>query len=406
MKKDKTQNSPGKSGKRTRFATHLTTADGQRVYVSAPTREELDRKVQSQKMLMGAGVDIADTTTFSAFASLWREVYKSGLRPTSRETLNGVLDRHVLPYFGSLPLRDVRPLHVQAWLASLRPLSVSTQRKALQIARAIFDAAVQNGLILRSPVSPRDKAQTPDRPESSEPRALSDAQARSLLEAVKGTRAYLFCLLALSTGLRRGEALGLMWEDVDLDRKTITVRHNKAFPANKSDAPVTELLKSMGAHRVLPVPEPLLSVLREEKLRSGSSPYVLHMEDGRSLTRNSFNSLWSCVTNRTVSADRPLGSWVRGSRSGRLQVTLDFTCHPHLLRHTYITGLIEAGLDLPEVQYLAGHSSPDITMRVYAHYLSESRMPRTLDRATRACAYLAQENVVRIADARRDTQVR
>lgn len=380
------------------YATHITTADGQRVYVKANSPAELEKKVLQKKMEMGAGVNIADRTTFREFAYLWLATYKSDLRENSMSTLKGNLENHILPVLGDSALRDIRPLHIQAWLKTIRGMSTSVQRKCIQAVRGIFSAAAENGLILKSPVSKEDKAVGA---EAKEEDALTDGQAKALLDAVTGTRAYLFCLLALTTGMRRGEILGLTWEDIDFTTGTITVTHNKVFPSDKADAPVTTMLKSEAAHRRLPIPPVLLHTLEQERAKASGSPYVLHMADGRSLTKNSFASLWKIVTTRTVGEGRELGSWVQGSNGGRLQVTLDFTCHPHLLRHTYITQLFEAGLDIKQVQYLAGHATPEITLRVYTHYRHKCREQDTFTRAVAATAYLSGGNIVRFPVANR-----
>jgi hypothetical protein len=65
------------------------------------------------------------------------------------------------------------------------------------------------------------------------------------------------------------------------------------------------------------------------------------------------------------------------------------------LRHTYVTQLFEAGLDIKQVQYLAGHSTPEITLRIYTHYRQQSREQDTFARAMAATAYLSGDNVVR-----------
>ena len=409
-----------KSPSPARYATHLTTADGRRVYVSGTSKADLAQRVNALRLEMGAGVDVTSDTTVATFAAMWVPAYKAHLRPNSRAVLEDNLRLHVLPMLGPLPIREVKPMTIQAWATSLAGLSVSVQRKCLQIARGIFRAAAKNGLILRSPVdddiTPIDPHQAqlaaggngPDTTvaldpadDDSDDQVLTDAQCRALLSAVKGTRAYLFCLIALSTGLRRGEILGLMWEDLDLDAGTLTVRHNKVFPARANDAPVTRLLKSEAAHRTIAIPAALLEELRAEQGQT-DSPFVLHMEDGRSLTKASFSSLWRCVTARTAAPDRPLGSWRRGSNGGRLQITLDFPCHPHQLRHTYVTSLIDAGLDVKEVQYLAGHVSPEITLRIYTHYRAGQRMQATHDRARAALEFLTgSEKVIRLEEARR-----
>ena len=106
---------------------------------------------------------------------------------------------------------------------------------------------------------------------------------------------------------------------------------------------------------------------------SSTSPYVISMKDGASLTRASYHALWQVVDNRSL-----------GSRSG----VLSFRCHPHQLRHTFITQLFESGLDLKQVQYLAGHATPDMTLRVYTHFRKQSRAQETAQQTRAAVAYL------------------
>ena len=367
-------------------ATHITTPDGDRLYVRGRTKEELEQKRAALLVAMGAGVKVADDTTFAQFARTWLQVCKAPpkLRENSYATLSGTLEKHVIPYFGAAPLKDIRPMHIQGFAQSVSGLSRSMQTKCIQALRAIFRSAEDNGLILKSPVRSDLK---PGGQAARQEAALTNEQAAALLQAVAGTRAYLFCLLALTTGMRRGEILGLMWEDIDFTRAQITVRHNKVFPAGKSDAPVTTLLKSSAAHRVLPMPLVLQQALLRARAAS-SSPYVLAMADGRSLSKASFHSLWAIVRTRTASDSRPVGTKLQGSNSGPLAVQLDFTCHPHQLRHTFITQMFESGMDLKQVQYLAGHSTPDMTLRVYTHYRRKSREQETADLVSQAVSYL------------------
>lgn len=369
------------------YATHVTTHDGKRIYVHAQSKAALAQKVAEAKMAIGRGVDITDDTTFEAYARMWVKVYKAPpkLRPNSYATLTGNLERFVIPAFAGMKLREIKPVHVQAFLSSIAGKSTSTQQKCIQIVKAIFRTASDNGLVLRTPVHSDIKPAGAPAPEEKE--ALTDAQVQALLGAVKSTRAYLFCLIALTTGLRRGEILGLMWEDIDLESRKLHVQHNKTFVEGRADAPVTTLLKSSAANRWLPIPDVLCTALEKEKAHS-TSPYVLSMANGESLSKASFASLWGCVTARTATQDRPLGSAVQGSNSGPLSVTLDFSCHPHLLRHTYITQLFEAGLDIKQVQYLAGHSTPDMTLRVYTHYRRKAREQETAEKVFQALGYL------------------
>lgn len=379
MPKGKTQ--------KNRFATHITTPTGKRVYLSAKSQEELDKKVAQAKLEMGAGVDIADSTTFKEYAYLWLDAYKKPpkVRPNTYSTLRYHLEHNIIPSFEGLCLKEIKPMHIQRFLTGVGEYSYSVQAKCLQMVRAIFRSAEDNGLIMKSPVRSCDKARGA---KPMEKEALTNEQAQQLLDAVKGTRAYLFCLLALTTGLRRGEILGLMWEDVDLDAGYIEVRHNKPLISGKNNGEVTTMLKTDSARRRLPIPLVLRAALTRER-RNTNSPYVLSMETGESLTKASFDALWRSVKVRSLSSGKPLGYTGSTRRAGeRFTVTLDFYVHPHLLRHTYITQLFESGMDMKQVQYLAGHATPDMTLNVYTHYRMKSREKETADLVESAVGYL------------------
>lgn len=101
---------------------------------------------------------------------------------------------------------------------------------------------------------------------------------------------------------------------------------------------------------------------------------MLHMDNGGALSQTSFSNLWDMVRRRTVDNPNDLGTPARNSKMVR---SLDFHVTPHQLRHTYITRLFESGLDIKEIQYLAGHTAIDMTLRVYTHYQHESHRKET-----------------------------
>ncbi len=337
-------------------------------------------------MQIGTGVDISDQTTFAEYAALWKKAYKDNkLRPGSLATLTSNLENHVIPFFGPMKIRDIKDVHVQLFLNSIDHLSKSVQNKCLQIIRGILRTAVDNGIIGKSPVSSQTKA---GGKKAEEVLPLTKEQSIALLDATKGTSAYLFCLLALTAGLRRGEILGLMWDDIDLSSSVIHVRHNKAFACDKTDAEVTDMLKTRSGKRDVPLPRQVCAYLRFEKAKS-KSPYVMSTKDGRSLSRSAFQSVWKIIETRTATSKRPLGTKITGSPTGPATVTLDFHCHPHQLRHTCITRWFESGMDVKEVQYLAGHKTAAITMQIYTHYCQQSRANETALKAEKAAEYLA-----------------
>jgi len=122
----------------------------------------------------------------------------------------------------------------------------------------------------------------------------------------------------------------------------------------------------------LPITPALESELRKMKVKT-DSVFVIPGADGQAMTRSSFRAMWECV-NR-IKTDP-----TRKARYGSVERCIDFEVTPHLLRHTFLTRCFENGLDLKEVQYIAGHKTPELTMRIYLHYQEEERKNSTFSK--------------------------
>ena len=167
-------------------------------------------------------------------------------------------------------------------------------------------------------------------------KALLPNEVDILMNVVVEPRARVFCALCLYCGLRKEEALGLQWSDIQ--SSSLTIRRAMTFLNNQQD-PVDDL-KTKAAHRVVPIPDKLRSVLLETP---HLSRYIVPAADGGDMTRSAFTRLW----NSHVAALVP------------------FSLHSHMLRHTYATTLYRAGVDLRTAQKLMGHSSIQVTADIY-----------------------------------------
>lgn len=338
------------------YTVTLTLPDGTRRYYRGNTKKEAEAKRDKERALMNQGVNIADNSTFQEIAEQWYYLFKEdSLHKKSKDILLGTLKRHVYPVLGAKKVRDIKPADVFQLMKSVSGKSNSLQRKVLQSVKAIFAFAVDNDLITRSPVPSTVKA---GGSEPDEVEALTDAQCVALLDAVRGTRAYLFVELLLYTGLRRGEALGLMWSDIDFTGAEMEVSRSIVFPDGNQAGEINADMKTANAKRIIPIVPQLLADLKAERAKS-KSLYVFSMADGRYLSKSSLRKLWKIITDRFV---------------------LEDPVHPHQLRHTCITRWIENGLDLKEVQYLAGHATAAITMNIYAHYRRAQMRENTASR--------------------------
>lgn len=193
--------------------TYLTKAiqlpDGTRKYIRGKDQKELEEKVLKAQIMVNAGVDICSEETFGHFAQMWYDIYKKPyLRENSQNAIKYVMNQHILPYIGGYRLRDISPMQIQSIMAALSDKSNSLQSKVLIALRSIFKAAQENGLVAKSPVSSMLK---PSGKKTSEKVALTPQESDLLLQRVKNDRAYTFLLIALQTGMRRGEIVGLQW---------------------------------------------------------------------------------------------------------------------------------------------------------------------------------------------------
>ncbi len=331
--------------------------NGTRKYFRAKTQAALDEKVLKAQILVNAGVDICSEETFAHFAQMWYDLYKKPyLRKNSLNSIKYVLNDHILPYIGGYCLRDITPMQIQSIMAGLSGKSNSLQGKVLVAMRNIFKVAQENGLIVRSPVSSMLK---PTGKTTQEKETLTVAECLLLLNKVQNIRARTFLLIALHTGMRRGEILGLQWKDIDFKEKVIHVRHNAVV--SEGETTVSEELKTNAAKRDLPLSEELEAWLIQRK-KVTHSQYVIAMENHKPLTKSSYRSMW-----RLIARELP-----------------DAHVTAHILRHTYITRLFEAGLDIKEIQYLAGHSTMDMTLKVYTHYDRRTRAAKTAEKVRNA----------------------
>ena len=339
------------------FRTSVMLPNGKRKWIRSKSKEGLEQKKKEVMLQIGTGLDILDNSTFGEYAEVWFNVYKKPyLRRKSLEALGNALNNHIYPFLRDVPLKKVSPMQIQLIVASLAKNSKSLNDKVIQILRGVFNAAVDNNLIAKSPVPTKIKSKGV---RTKEKTALTADQSKRLLDAVSSTRAYTFLLIALQTGMRRGEIVGLQWSDIDFERRMICVRHNAVL--GRYETTVSELLKTKAGRRDIPMSNEVEAWLRKQRDRS-SSKFVLSLKNKKVMTLSAFRSMWKLV-------ERELPE---------THITA------HILRHTYITRLFEAGLDVKEIQYLAGHSTMDMTPSVYTHYDRKNREQQTAEKVRRA----------------------
>lgn len=350
----------------------FTLPDGKRKYVYAKTQEELDEKVFQLKMQLHMGVDLSDKTTVGELIQLWYTAEVApNIKANTATNIKCVLNKHLLPLCSEYSAKEVTPVMVKLWLNETGKLNKNAAKTCLRALKGAFQLAEENGVVLKSPVLVRYKA---GGFEFKEREALTPTDEEAILDAVEGTRAYLFVWFALATGVRRGEACGLRWDCVDLDNATVRLCRNLVF-MDHANVELRDTMKTKAGDRTIPLPLDLRDALREERAKA-KSIFVFTDTKGAPFCAGSFRQLWKLVEDRfgpnAKQTPRTHG------------IKTDFKVTPHVLRHTYATRCFEAGMDIKEVQYLMGHADPSVTLGIYTHYCKKSREEATFEKARTA----------------------
>jgi len=276
------------------------------------------------------------------------------VRPTTFERYEQIVRLHVRPALGNLKLKSVTPAHVRGLYrekleAGLSPRTVQyihvTLHKALK-------QAVADGLIPRNAT----EAVKPPQVRKEEIRPLTAEQVKILFEAVRGDRLEALYILAVHTGLRQGELLGLKWGDVDLEAGTLQVRRTLT---TAKGGPVLSAPKTKGSRRTVKLSQTALEDLRshlERQLREIDLAGDLWQENGLIFASQSGEPL----DRRFITTHRfkPL---LR--RAGLPQIRF------HDLRHTCATLLLTKNVNPKVVSEMLGHATIAITLDTYSHVL-------------------------------------
>ena len=309
---------------------------------AAVRRELLLRKAARQD---NSGLSARRGETLCSHMTRWLEgEIRLRVKPSSYSTYCRCYRLHIRPHLGGLDLAKITADDVRAMAAQLykEGFASSTVRSAVRLLSGAMEAAVDEGLIRRNPCRKLRLCAG----ERAEQRVLTGKEQSALLSAAD--QGSLTALLALYTGMRLGEICALQWQDIDWERKTVSVRRTAQRIARTGGGTLLMIgtPKSTRSRRVIPLPDFLLDMLR-------ALP-----ESGEFIFGGN-----RAAEPRTV--QRRFARLCRGlSLSG---------VHFHTLRHTFATRLVELGVDVKTVSALLGHSSARTTLDFYAHSLMEGR---------------------------------
>ena len=336
-------------------------------YVCASTMRELEEKKSEIRHHYISGEPIRDDLLLYQYAEEWYKVKKEPfISDASRSAYRSMLTKHILPAFGLRHLRAIRATELQTFVNTFAGFSKSQITIVIGILKGIMKGAYADGIIERDPsvslIRPKAK-------KKESRRALTPKENENVLVTIDRHPDGLLLAVLYYCGLRRGEALGLRWEDFDFENNTIHIQRDIDFIGSISH---DGALKTEAANRFVPIPDELRAMLLPVRAMPGT--YVFHNADGKPLSQSSFKRKWLslmedcyCVQDREVDENTDRPSDIRK----RLKPTLT----PHYFRHNYITMLYEGGIDPLVAMKIVGHTDYQTTANIYTH-LSEETMRR------------------------------
>lgn len=331
------------------------TLQGRRLSHTFKTQRECQEWLKKTRSQIDDGMTFASTKVrLGEYLSGWLTSSKTSLRQTTWIHYEQLNRCYITPWIGEIKLKDLRPEHIQDFYNCLidEGVGIHTILKIHAVLHSALEQAVKTSMIARNPAS---YTQPPKKPVT-EMEILNESQVSRLLVAAKGNRLQALFHLALITGARQMELLGLKWSDLDWIRKTLKVDRQLVRPDGggiKFIAPKTRY-----GRRVIYLGAKTIEVLRKhyamqriERLSAGDK----WKENGLIFTTN-------------IGTPIHLRSLLRDFKKLLENAGLPLI-HFHSLRHTCASLLLNQGVPVIEVSRRLGHSRASITLDVYGHLI-------------------------------------
>lgn len=372
----KKQGNPYKRGDTWTYIYYITDAEtGKKVQKRKggySTKKEAEAALKETEALILTGQYVEDkkVSTEQYIMHWFNEIHKPTLQPN---TYNGYfvnIKNHIVPNIGEIPLIKLNRNDIMKFYNKLieNGLSATTVKYVHSVLRKALKEAVLSDLILKNPCD----GITLPKQKKYHAAILNADQIRILLDKCIGSSVELEVLLALSLGLRRGETLGLKFDDFDFTNKTVHIQQQVTTvkDTTKSKRMPSETvwglkdLKTNESNRTVYVPQSVLDAVQNRKLQ---------VEQAKKKFGDQYVDYGLVCCKENGMYESPQSVYVRFKKLLKQAGLPDVRFHD--LRHSYATALLDLDVPLKVISKILGHSSINITADVYCDVLEKKKQP-------------------------------
>ena len=324
-------------------------------------REALDKLDIARRDRRRGLEPIDQRLTTGEWLDRWLMDHTADLSPGSRATYDHAVDSYIRPQLGQVRLAKLTPADVEKMSRAIRQrgLSANTAKLAHRVLRSALSVAERHGVVHRNVAAiaagPRrdDRAKTDD--------VLTAENADAVMRAAEPDRLGALATLLLTLGLRKGEALALRWEHIDLDGPEPSLTIHATLSRVTGRGLVVGPTKTVGSEGTIPLVEPAISALRRHRRRQSSERLAAEVWDDPGIVFATPIGTWTDPRN----ALRAWHGWTEAAGLGKRRM--------HASRHTCATVMLANGVPLEVVSAVLRHSSIRMTADSYARVAADAK---------------------------------
>ena len=299
------------------------------------------------------------------------DVQSNKLKPKTYDTKEATVNFQVYPYIGDLQINNLSADDIQKMINAVKDkgYSYSTIKKAYNAVNGCFRLGMIKGDIFKNPCIGVELPENKKIDYSKEIVIFDDEQIKRICEESvfkygNGKQMYRLghaIILLLYTGMRIAELLGLKWEDVDFEKKTISILNSVVMIRDRSEDAKTKYklleqksTKTKSGDRIIPLNKKALDALQEIKKVNSNTKFVMSTSSGKIMFPRGVDRMFRNIQTRC-------------------NIDIDLQCGVHALRHTFASMLFKKGVDVKIVSELLGHADVATTYNMYIHLIKEQK---------------------------------